>query len=67
VQPPAPAAAAPAGGQAWLIALRSKLAACEQMSFFERVACREKARWSHCAPDHWNTVAECKVGAGQQQ
>lgn len=46
----------------WLAGLRADLAACDRRSFFERFACREKARWSHCAPDRWNTVPECEVG-----
>ncbi|MBR0567600.1 zinc ribbon domain-containing protein [Azoarcus sp. L1K30] len=63
--PPAPV---PKGGtegtRPWLAALREDLAACERESFFPRIACREKARWKHCAPDHWNAVPECKASAG---
>ncbi|WP_159098087.1 zinc ribbon domain-containing protein [Parazoarcus communis] len=62
---PAPAArSAPA--RAWLAALKADLAACDAESFFPRIACREKARWKYCAPDHWNTVPECEVDSSKR-
>lgn len=65
--PPAAELALPKGGagaRSWLVALQADLAVCERESFFPRIACREKARWKHCAPDHWNAVPECKASAG---
>lgn len=58
---PPPAAPAPAI-PAWLSTLRAELAVCEKKSFLEKTICREKVRWSRCAPDRWDTVPECAVG-----
>jgi hypothetical protein len=38
-------------------------AECRQLGTFQRVICREKARWKHCHPDKWDKTAEC---VGQQ-
>ena len=45
----------------WLKTLRQELARCEQLNFFSRIPCREKARWRHCA-ERWNSVPECATG-----
>ena len=45
----------------WLTTLRQELARCEQLNFFTRIPCREKARWRHCA-ERWNSVPECATG-----
>lgn len=58
--PARPATAAPAEAQAdWLPAMRGELERCREGNFFGRVACTEKVRWKYCAPNRWNTVAEC--------
>ena len=62
--PPAAPGAEPQ--RAWLTALKADLAVCDGKSFFPRIACREKARWKHCAPERWNTVPECKVNSSKR-
>ncbi len=51
----------PAALPGWLGRLRAELAVCEEKSFFAKAICREKVRWSYCAPDRWDTVPECSV------
>lgn len=63
VPPPAPG---PEPQRAWLTALKADLAVCDGKSFFPRIACREKARWKHCAPERWNTVPECEVNSSKR-
>jgi hypothetical protein len=29
--------------------------------FFVREICKERLRWSHCHPDKWDRVPECRV------
>lgn len=59
--PPAPPPPAAAAVPAWLTSLRAELAVCAEKSFLEKTICREKVRWSRCAPDRWDTVPECAV------
>ena len=58
---PEPAPPPPPAVPAWLTSLRAELAVCEQKSFFQKAICRERVRWSRCAPDRWDTVPECAV------
>lgn len=59
---PAQAAAAPAPPKStdWQRSLRAELARCDELSFFARVACDEKARWTYCN-NRWNSIPECTV------
>ncbi|MCB1890118.1 MAG: zinc ribbon domain-containing protein [Rhodocyclaceae bacterium] len=59
--PPEPVVPSEPAVPAWLVTLRAELAVCEEKSFFAKAICREKVRWSHCAPDRWDTVPECAV------
>jgi hypothetical protein len=34
---------------------------CAQDGFFAREICKERLRWSHCHPDKWDRVPECRV------
>lgn len=52
---PAPA------GQPWLVALRGETERCATMKFLQRIVCVEKAKFKHCNPNRWNTVADCAV------
>ncbi len=42
----------------WQTALRADLAACDHLSFFQRVFCADKARRDHCS-GHWGSIEEC--------
>lgn len=43
----------------WKPALRAELAKCENMNFFKRQACVEKARWKYCSkPGHSDQAPE---------
>jgi hypothetical protein len=44
----------------WQEQLRTELRRCDSLSFFEKVMCREKARWKYC-DGRWNSVSECEV------
>ncbi|CAL92856.1 double zinc ribbon domain-containing protein [Azoarcus olearius] len=55
-----PAAPAAPRQDDWQRSLKSELARCGQLGFFERVACTEKARWTYCN-NRWNSVPECAV------
>lgn len=46
----------------WRAKLNADYAACEHLSFFSRVACRERAVWKHC-PGHWGTSDLCPQAA----
>jgi len=60
VEPPPPTPE-PQAAPGWLARLRAELAVCDEKSFFAKAICREKVRWSYCAPDRWDTVPECSV------
>jgi len=46
----------------WKGRLNADYAACEHLSFFSRVACRERAVWKHC-PGHWGSSDLCPQAA----
>ncbi len=49
--------------QGWHQALQRELAVCAEMAFFQRVFCREKARWRYCEPGRWDKVPECRLNS----
>lgn len=55
----ATAVAAEPTNKDWKPALRAELAKCENMNFFKRQACVEKARWKYCSkPGHSDQAPE---------
>ncbi|MCB1915848.1 MAG: zinc ribbon domain-containing protein [Rhodocyclaceae bacterium] len=64
-EPPAPPVPEPPPSAptlpGWQLRLREELAVCDQKSFLAKALCREKVRWSYCAPDRWDKVPECAV------
>lgn len=54
-----PASAAERASKDWKPALRAELAKCENLNFFKRQACVEKARWKYCSkPGHSDQAPE---------
>ncbi|TVT76162.1 MAG: zinc-ribbon domain-containing protein [Denitromonas halophila] len=47
----------------WRDALARQIQDCGTRSFFERVACIERAKWKYCNPGHWGKVPECPGAA----
>lgn len=60
--PPRTPSEAPVNG--WKTTLRAELAACDRLSFFQRVLCADKARRDHC-PGHWGSIEECTFNQKQ--
>jgi hypothetical protein len=57
----APVAPAPAE-ISWQTAMRAELDVCRRAGFLPSVVCIEQVRWTYCAPNRWDTTAECMTG-----
>ncbi|MGN6390314.1 MAG: hypothetical protein ACTHL1_12460, partial [Burkholderiaceae bacterium] len=56
----APRAAPRVASVSWQTALRAQLAECgRDPNVFERIVCRERAKFRYCGPDHWGKAEEC--------